>query len=178
MMFLDCPACLDQDGTVRCGLPAEVRCRFSMRSSDGPLESAMIRCPAGHWFSGPIGSLTWDSKDKHDPGTAAAASAARHGSLPRTHDGRDNEGGVALPEFPAGPGQAVRRPNCAPAFYLGRPAHQWITAMRRSRTASSHPVHAVAGGGEGTPPAGGGLLTSAGAGPARVAPAPTSRPRG
>ena len=29
MMFLDCPAYLDQDGAVRCGLPAEVRCRFT-----------------------------------------------------------------------------------------------------------------------------------------------------
>ena len=24
MMFLDCPAYLDEDGTARCGLPAEV----------------------------------------------------------------------------------------------------------------------------------------------------------
>jgi len=48
MMFLDCPAPLDAEHTVRCGLPAEVRCRFTMRSTDGPLESAMIKCPAGH----------------------------------------------------------------------------------------------------------------------------------
>src|SRR6185437_681619 len=26
----------------------------------GPLESAMIKCPAGHWFTGPIESLTWE----------------------------------------------------------------------------------------------------------------------
>jgi hypothetical protein len=178
MMFLDCPACLDQDGTVRCGLPTEVRDRFIMRSSDGPLESAMIRCPAGHRFSGPIGSLTWDSKNEHDPGTAAAASTASHASLPRTHDGRDSGGGFALHEFPAEPGQMVRRPNCAPACYLGRPAHQWITVMGRSRAASSHPAHAVAGGGEGTPPPGGGFLAGAGAGPARVTPATVSWPRG
>src|SRR6266498_2017029 len=43
MMLLDCPAYLDHEGSVRCGLPAEVRCQFTMRSSDGPLESAMIR---------------------------------------------------------------------------------------------------------------------------------------
>ena len=55
MMFLYCPAYLDQDSAVRCGLPAEIRCRFTMRSTDGPLESAMIRCPAGHSFTGPIG---------------------------------------------------------------------------------------------------------------------------
>jgi hypothetical protein len=81
MMFLDCAAYLDHERTVRCGLPAEVRCRFTMRSTDGPLEAAMISCPAGHYFSGLIESLTWDSTDKHDPGTAAASSrAARDGS--------------------------------------------------------------------------------------------------
>ena len=76
MMFLDCPAYLNQDRTVRCGLPAEVRCRFTMRSTDGPLESAMIRCPAGHCFSGPIEFLTWDATDKRGPGTAATSSRA------------------------------------------------------------------------------------------------------
>ena len=33
MMFLDCPAWLDQDGTVRCGLPAEVRWQHTMCST-------------------------------------------------------------------------------------------------------------------------------------------------
>ena len=74
MMFLYCPAYLDQEGAVRCGLPAEVRSRFTMRSTDGPVESAMIRCPAGHYFCGAIESLTWDGTDNHDPGTAAPAS--------------------------------------------------------------------------------------------------------
>jgi hypothetical protein len=53
-MFLDCPAYLDRHGTVRCGLPAEVEDRYTVRSSDGPMESARIRCPRGHWFNGPI----------------------------------------------------------------------------------------------------------------------------
>jgi hypothetical protein len=75
MMFLDCPAYVDQDGTVRCGLPAEVRRWFTVRSTDGPLEAAMIRCPGGHWFTGAIESLTWESKDTHDPGTAGAQAA-------------------------------------------------------------------------------------------------------
>jgi hypothetical protein len=48
MMFVDCPACLEQDGAVRCGLPAEVRCRYIMRSTGGPLDGAIIRCPARH----------------------------------------------------------------------------------------------------------------------------------
>jgi hypothetical protein len=46
-----------------------------------PLESAMIRCPAGHWFNGPIEFLTWERTDNNDPGTApAGAPSARHGS--------------------------------------------------------------------------------------------------
>ena len=75
------PAYVDDERTVKCGLPAEVRCRFTMRSTDGPLESAMIRCPAGHRVNGTIESLTWDSANKHNPGTAAAPSVAGHGRL-------------------------------------------------------------------------------------------------
>jgi hypothetical protein len=33
-----------------------------MRSTDGPLESARIRCPLGHWFNGPIESLTLEER--------------------------------------------------------------------------------------------------------------------
>jgi DNA-binding transcriptional regulator YdaS (Cro superfamily) len=73
MMFLDCPAYVDQDGAARCGLPAEVTCSFIMRSTDGPVECAKIRCPAGHWFNGAIESLTWDGKHTHDVSTAAPA---------------------------------------------------------------------------------------------------------
>jgi hypothetical protein len=62
MMFLDCPAWLDETGALRCGLPAEVRCRFTMISTDGPLESAMITCPAGHFFSGPVEFLSLESQ--------------------------------------------------------------------------------------------------------------------
>ena len=57
VMFLDCPAYLDTHGAARCGLPAEVEHQYSMRSSDGPLDSAKIRCPRGHWFNGPLESL-------------------------------------------------------------------------------------------------------------------------
>jgi len=62
MMFLDCPAYLNHEGAERCGLSAEVRCRFIMQSTDGPLECAMIRCPAGHYFNGSIESLTWEGR--------------------------------------------------------------------------------------------------------------------
>ena len=59
-MFLDCPAYADKTGATRCGLPAEVEYRYTMRSTDGPLESAKIRCPRGHCFNGPLESLVWD----------------------------------------------------------------------------------------------------------------------
>jgi len=68
-MFLDCPAYMDKSGSVRCGLPAEVQGRYQMSATDGPLESARIRCPRGHWFNGPVESLT--------PGERPDASAER-----------------------------------------------------------------------------------------------------
>jgi len=79
MMFLDCPAYLDRDGAVRCGLPAEVERQYTMSSNDGPAESAKIRCPAGHWFNGAIESLTRESRDKHDLGSAGVAFPAGSG---------------------------------------------------------------------------------------------------
>jgi hypothetical protein len=59
VMFLDCPAYMDEQGGTRCGLPAEVQYRYAVGSSGGPLESAKIRCPRGHWFNGPVEFLTW-----------------------------------------------------------------------------------------------------------------------
>jgi hypothetical protein len=59
VMFLDCPAYMDEQGGTRCGLPAEVQYRYTVESSSGPLESAKIRCPRGHWFNGPVEFLTW-----------------------------------------------------------------------------------------------------------------------
>ena len=62
VMFVDCPAYMNKTGSVRCGLPAEVQGRYVMRSTDGLLESARIRCPLGHWFNGPIESLTLEER--------------------------------------------------------------------------------------------------------------------
>jgi hypothetical protein len=148
MMFLDCPAYLDHDGALRCGLPAEVRCRFTMHSTDGPVESAMIRCPVGHYFCGAIESLTWDGKDKHDPGSAAVTSRAGRGNVQGSHEGRHGGGGSRSGDVPAEPERDARRPNTAPAYYLGHPAALWITAMspRRRRTVSAHPADAVTSG--------------------------------
>ena len=148
MMFLDCPAYLDQDRAVRCGLPAEVRCRFTMDSTDGPLDSAMIRCPAGHCFTGAIESLTWDGTDNNDPGTATVTSPAGRDSLQRGHDGPHGGGASALRHFPARPERRDCRPNTAPAYYLGHPAAMWIIAMRPRRrpTASRDPMEAAVSG--------------------------------
>jgi len=128
MMFLDCPAHLDEDGARRCGLPAEVRCWFTMRSSDGPVEAAMIRCPSGHWFNGTIESLTWEGEEKHHPAGDTVL---------------DGLGGTIVRRHPAGPRPGIERPNTAPAYYLGRPARLWLTAMsprgRRKPVADSQP---------------------------------------
>jgi hypothetical protein len=68
MIFLDCPAYLDGEGDARCGLPAEIRCRYTMQSTDGPLDSVMIRCPSDHLFNGPIEFLTWTDGESQDAG--------------------------------------------------------------------------------------------------------------
>jgi hypothetical protein len=68
IMFLDCPAYLDEERRERCGLPAAVQRRFIMNSTDGPLESAAIRCPAGHFFNGPVEFLTYDKRESRAGG--------------------------------------------------------------------------------------------------------------
>jgi hypothetical protein len=55
---LHCPAYLDARGTLRCALPVEIQDWYLITSTDGPLESARMRCPRGHWFNGPVESLT------------------------------------------------------------------------------------------------------------------------
>jgi hypothetical protein len=60
MAFVDCPAYLDARGAARCGLPAEIQDSYQVRSTDGPMESARILCPRGHFFNGQIESLTSD----------------------------------------------------------------------------------------------------------------------
>ena len=75
MMFLDCPAYLDAEGASRCGLPAEVRYRSSIASTDGALESVMIRCPSGHWFNAPIEFHTPTDGAGHGPGHAGGKAA-------------------------------------------------------------------------------------------------------
>jgi len=49
---------MDNGGATRCGLPAGVEYLYILNSTDGPLESAKIRCARGHLFNGPIECLT------------------------------------------------------------------------------------------------------------------------
>ena len=80
IMFLDCPAYMDAGRKARCGLPAEVEYRYTMGSTDGPLESAKIRCPRNHLFNGPIEFLTWPKPvSEVSPGRPAEAERARQG---------------------------------------------------------------------------------------------------
>lgn len=116
MMFLDCLAYLDEKGALRCGLPAEVRCRFTMRSTDGFLESVMIRCPSGHWFNGPIEFLAPERRAKRDPGNAEVASSARRDRLKGTYDGLDAGGGFVMQESTGQREQEIPCLNGAPAY--------------------------------------------------------------
>jgi hypothetical protein len=137
-------------------LLGEVRCRFTMHSTDGPLESAMIKCPAGHYFCGAIESLTWRGKGEHDPGNAAAISRAGCDSVQGSHGGPDGGGGPHSGDVPAEPERDACRPNTAPAYYLGYPAALWISAMRprRRRTASRYPTEVAVSDGNPIPDSG------------------------
>jgi hypothetical protein len=82
VMFLDCPAPAEAPGEARCGLPAEVQYRYTVRSTGGPLESAKIRCPRGHWFNGPIEFLACGRSGEPPHGAAPSQSATRAGRPP------------------------------------------------------------------------------------------------
>jgi hypothetical protein len=140
MMFLDCPAYLDQDGAVRCGLPAEVRGRFTMRSTDGPVESAMIRCPAGHSFCGAIESLTCDNSRQNE---ARAASSAGHDDVTGRHDGPDGSDRFAIGNVSAEQEQEISaRTVPLPTIWAALPACV-SPPCARAAAAPPHPASAV-----------------------------------
>jgi hypothetical protein len=151
MMFLDCPAYLDEDGARRCGLPAEVRFLNIMRSTDGPLESAMISCPAGHWFNGALESLTLNGTTSRAPVTDRAACSAAGSGRSGAVDRGDGGGRLALARDYLGEREpGISRPCGAPAYYLGRPARVWIMALgpRRRRMAAVSAEAPAAGQGQ------------------------------
>jgi hypothetical protein len=82
MEFLACPAYLNDDRSVRCGMPAEVTCRFTMRSSDGPLESVMIQCPARHHFNAPVEFLAFEGGSSPSRTGTSAARAPETAAAP------------------------------------------------------------------------------------------------
>jgi hypothetical protein len=53
-------------------------------------------------------------------------------------------------QMPPKPGSGASRPNCAPAYHLGRPASLWMSVMspRRGRNAPNHLAGAITGGPE------------------------------
>ena len=108
LMFLNCPAYMDKDRAARCGLPAEVHCRYTMNSTDGPLEGAKISCPRGHHFNGPIDCLT---VPEQPAATAAPASPPPAGQTPNhALDGRENDHDTAgTGQLPARGGAAADR---------------------------------------------------------------------
>ena len=95
MEFLACPAYLNDDGSVRCGLPAEMTCRFTMRSSDGPLESVMIQCPARHHFNAPVEFLTFED------GSSPSKTGTSIVPAPETTAAPDQPSGPVSPQRPA-----------------------------------------------------------------------------
>jgi hypothetical protein len=97
VMFLDCPAYMDGQRAVRCGLPAAAEYWYTVESSSGPLESAKIRCPRGHGFNGPVEDLTV-------PAVASRHAAARH-RVPPT--GPENDTPVRRLQGLAPPGQVL-----------------------------------------------------------------------
>ena len=46
MIFLDCPGFLDEEGAVRCGLPAEVKTRYTMCSTDHAWLAKLVSHPS------------------------------------------------------------------------------------------------------------------------------------
>jgi hypothetical protein len=99
---LTCPAYLDRARAVSC--------RFIMNSSDGPLESGMIRCPPGPCFKGPAELLTLEKP--------ARAAGLHHVKLPVADMERGREwfqrvlgfevAGVRQPGQVGGPGRRGR----------------------------------------------------------------------
>jgi hypothetical protein len=47
---------------------------YTLDSTDGPVTGVRIRCPKGHWFSGPVDALTVPSPCRTVPQTAPRAS--------------------------------------------------------------------------------------------------------
>jgi hypothetical protein len=92
--FIECPAHIDDEATLRCGLPAEILDRFNLWSTDGWLAAAVIVCPAKHRFSAPLDSLVAQRPTSVDHGGRYRAASRARCSGTWDRNGRV-EGGVA-----------------------------------------------------------------------------------
>ena len=103
-MFLNCPAYMDKDGGTRCGLPAEVEYRYTMNSTEGPLESAKISCPRRHHFNAPIEYLTLPEQPTRPPRQPARRQLRPFKTHHRAPDGKEKDHNTAdTGQLPAGP---------------------------------------------------------------------------
>ena len=84
MMFLDCPAWLDQDGAARCGPPAEVSSRFTMRSS-AEIPELRDAGPPHRAISGHLAACHRPARRRHD----RARPRRRRDQAPMTRIGED-----------------------------------------------------------------------------------------
>ena len=92
-MFLDCPAWLDNDGTVRCGLPAEVKRRYITRSTDGAPRKHHDQLPCRALVQRPIEYLTQRAATSTRRALPEPLPAPCRDSLADLHDGRRNSSG-------------------------------------------------------------------------------------
>lgn len=68
---------MDLTSCPECGRPAEVRRRFVLASTDGPIEHADVRCIDRHWFALPIAALDPGPRRPSDAANPAAAERQR-----------------------------------------------------------------------------------------------------
>jgi hypothetical protein len=87
--------------------------------------------------------------------------------------GHQAAGPFRTAQAPPRPGPGHSRPNCAPAYYLGRPASLWIsvTSPRRRSNPPRHLADATTGGPKRTPYQHAGIFDGAGSETAGVTPA-------
>ena len=62
LVILSCP---------ECEVPAEVTDRFSLTSTDGPVDHVALRCIAGHHFRMPAEKLSAHDQEQLSPRTLA-----------------------------------------------------------------------------------------------------------
>ena len=160
MMFLDCPAYLDQEGTVtvRAARRGQVPLHHALNRRAGrkrhdqvPGRPLLLR---GHLIPHLGRQRTGTTRTLPGPGSRAGRD-----SLQRGPDGRHWGGGSAHWDVPPGRNRQPAAPSfeqSLPPTTWGRPADLWITAMhpRRRRTASRHLMGSRRNGGNPTPHSG------------------------